>query len=83
MSKRLPVPQSDAEAEQLVDSVDLSQYDLSGFKPARFEFARKEARVNMRLPEELLAAVKSAADAAGMPYQRYIRRVLEEAVSSN
>lgn len=82
MKKRLPTPASDAEAEQIVETTDLSQVDLSVLKPKRFEFSRKEARVNMRLPDELLQAVKTAADEAGMPYQRYIRHVLEEAVSA-
>ncbi len=82
MKKRLPIPASDAQAQRLVEQTDLTQVDLSVFKPRRFEFARKEARVNMRLPDELLQAIKTAADAAGMPYQRYIRQVLEEAVSA-
>ncbi|HKN32932.1 MAG TPA: CopG family antitoxin [Terriglobales bacterium] len=43
-------------------------------KATRFEFAPKEARVNMRLPGELLATVKRAADRAGVPYQRFIRQ---------
>lgn len=28
---------SDAEAEEFVEKADLSEYDLSGFKPVRFE----------------------------------------------
>jgi predicted DNA binding CopG/RHH family protein len=57
-----------------------SDLDYAQFKPARFEFARKEARVNMRLPRQLLDAVKARAKARGIPYQRYIRDVLERAV---
>ena len=60
----------------------LTAYDLSGLKPVQFEFAAKEARVNMRLPGELLAAVKAAASKAGMPYQRFIRHALERAVNA-
>ena len=60
--------------------VDLTQFDLSTLKPQRFEFAAKEARVNMRMPEQLLAAVKKAANKAGMPYQRFIRYALEQAL---
>jgi predicted DNA binding CopG/RHH family protein len=47
----------------------------------RFEFEKKAARVNMRLPEPLLAAVKARAKARGVPYQRFIREVLEHAVA--
>ncbi len=46
----------------------------------KFEFAPKSERVNMRLPAALLAAVKAKAKARGLPYQRFIREVLENAV---
>ena len=42
--------------------------DLSQFKPVRFELARKDARVNMRLPEPLLEAVKAPAKVRGIAY---------------
>jgi predicted DNA binding CopG/RHH family protein len=82
MKRKLPRLATDAEAEAFVESADLSGFDLSGLTPTRFEFARKEARVNMRLPGELLVAVKTAAARAGMPYQRFIRRALEQAVAA-
>ena len=34
----------------------------------------------MRLPEPLLEAVKARAKARGIPYQRFIREALEQAV---
>lgn len=82
MKKKIPVFRSDKQAEAFVDRADLTQYDLSGAKPVRFEFERKEARVNMRLPETLLDAVKDRAEARGIPYQRFIREVLEQAVTA-
>lgn len=78
--KKLPKLASDKAAQAFVDTADLSEYDLSAMKPMQFEFSPKEARVNMRLPGELLTAVKAAAAKAGMPYQRFIRRALEQAV---
>jgi predicted DNA binding CopG/RHH family protein len=54
--------------------------DLSEMKRVRFEFQPKSERVNMRLPRLLLKAVRSSAAKAGVPYQRFIRQVLEEAV---
>lgn len=78
--KRLPVLRSDEEAEAFVAEADLADYDLSVLKPTRFEFAPKSKRVNMRLPAELLTAVKATAAQRGIPYQRFIRQVLEEAV---
>jgi predicted DNA binding CopG/RHH family protein len=35
----------------------------------------------MRLPETLLKAVKERAQARGIPYQRFIREALEQAVA--
>jgi predicted DNA binding CopG/RHH family protein len=77
----LPRLKSDAAAERFVAASDLTQFSLSGLKPTQFEFAPKEARINMRLPGELLSAVKRAAKQRGVPYQRFIRQALEEALS--
>ena len=78
--KKVPVLKTDAEAEAFLDQ-DLSDLDFSQFKPMRFEFQPKTERVNMRLPTELLQAVRRKAEAEGMPYQRYIRAALERAVA--
>lgn len=78
--KKLPTLLTDEEAEQFIDTADLSTYDLTDFKRMKFEFAPKSERVNMRLPAALLAAVKAKAKARGLPYQRFIREALENAV---
>jgi predicted DNA binding CopG/RHH family protein len=80
--KRVPKLKSDAEAEALL-ARDLSGLDFSQFKPTRFEFEKKAARVNMRLPQPLLDAVKKRATARKIPYQRFIREALEKAVTEN
>ena len=80
MKRKLPSLTSDQAAAEFVATADLTAYNLTPLRPTRFEFAAKEARVNMRLPGELLAAVKNAADKAGVPYQRFIRRALEDAI---
>ncbi|NKN37633.1 hypothetical protein HFC70_14870 [Agrobacterium sp. a22-2] len=79
--KKLPVLRTDEEAEAFVDTADLSEYDLSGFKPAQFEFEKKSAQLNMRLPEALLTAVKEKARQRGIPYTRLIREALEQTVA--
>lgn len=76
----LPDLRTDDEAERFVDEADLSDYDLTEFKAARFEFEKTDARVNMRLPAPLLAAVKARAKARGIPYQRLIREAIERAL---
>jgi predicted DNA binding CopG/RHH family protein len=75
--KSFPRYDSDADAERFVDEADLSEYDFSGFKPMTFELIKKDARVNMRLPQPLLAKIKSRAAAEGIPYQRFMRDLME------
>ncbi len=74
--KRVPEMATDAEAEALLDQ-DLSDLDFSQFKPVRFEFERKAARLNMRVPEGLLNAVKVRAKERGVPFTRYVRELIE------
>jgi predicted DNA binding CopG/RHH family protein len=81
MTKLVPKLTTDDEAEAFLDQ-DLSDLDFSQFKPMRFELEKKEARVNMRLPEPLLDAVKKRALARGIPYQRFIREALEMALTT-
>ncbi len=80
-AKPMPSLRSNAEAEAFTATADLSEYDLSGFKPMRFEIAPKEAALNMRLPGALLEAVKAKAKAKGVPYARYVRMLLEADVT--
>lgn len=79
--KELPEFKSDKEAEDFVDTADLSEYDLSGLKPVRFEFEKKAAALNMRIPQSLLDAVKVKAKAKGVPFTRYVRMLIEQDVS--
>ena len=78
--RKLPAVRTDRAATTFVGRADLTRYDLKGLHPTRFEFAPKSARLNMRLPEDLLTAVKEAAAESGMPYQRFIRQALEQAL---
>jgi predicted DNA binding CopG/RHH family protein len=55
--------------------------DFSQFKPAGFEFEKKDEQINMRIPKPLLAAVKARARARGTPYTRFIRETLERAIA--
>jgi predicted DNA binding CopG/RHH family protein len=78
--KSLPAFESDSDAEHFVDTADLSEYDLARFKPMHFEFEKKSAQLNMRLPQPLLEAVKAKAKERGIPYTRLIREALEQTV---
>ena len=79
-SRKVPHFETDEEAEAFLEQ-DLSDLDLSQFKPFKFEFSPKAAQLNMRLPEALLEAVKTKAKAQGIPYTRYIRQLLEHDIS--
>ena len=80
MKKPLPNLTTDKEAEDFIDNADLTEYDLSALTPTRFEFQPKERSITMRLSEPLLEAIKNEAGRSGMPYQRFIRQALEQAV---
>lgn len=79
--KKMPSLRSDSEAEDFVADSDLTEYDLSGFKKTTFEFQPKSETVNLRMPHDLLQAVKNKAKEEGLPYTKYIRLVLERATS--
>ncbi len=49
--KKLPPLLSDEEAENFIDTADLSEYDLSDFSQIKFEFEPKASTINMRLPQ--------------------------------
>ena len=61
-------------------TADLTDYDLSSMTPMHFEFQPKDRSITMRLSESLFEAIREEADRSGMPYQRFIRKALEEAV---
>lgn len=81
MKKKIPAFKTDEEARNFVDTANLTEYDLSGLKPVQFEFEAKAAQLNMRVPQSLMEAVKARAKAQGMPYTRYIRMLMEQAIS--
>lgn len=81
--KKFPVFKTDEEAERFVDEADLSEYDFSNFEPMHLEFKPKSATVSMRMPQELLDALKARALSEGLPYQRFIRQTLERALSTS
>jgi predicted DNA binding CopG/RHH family protein len=80
MKRKIPKLTTDDEAEAFL-AQDLSDLDISQFKPTRFEFEKKTAQINMRLPKPLLEAVKRHSSARGIPYTRFIREALEMALA--
>ena len=84
MKKKIPAPafKSGRAAAAFVDKADLTQYDLSGARLTRFEIKPKDKSINPRLSGELYEAVREHAARAGVPYQRFIRLTLEQAISA-
>ena len=80
MKKKIPRLKSDKQAEVFL-AQDLSGLDFSQFKPAQFEFEKKDDQINLRVPSQLLAAVKARAKLRGIPYTRFIRETLEQAMA--
>lgn len=77
MSKRFPDLKSDDEADAWLQGADLTEYDLTDMKKVRFELARKDASISLRLPAALLASLRAEAAKADMPTQRLIRMLIE------
>ncbi len=78
--KTVPTLKTDAEAEAFLDQ-DLSDLDFAQFRQINWEARPKTARVNMRLPEGLMDAIKEKARRQGIPYQRLIREAIEREVA--
>jgi len=68
---------SDDEADAWLQGADLTEYDLTEMKKVRFELARKDASISLRLPAALLATLRAQAANANMPTQRLIRMLIE------
>ena len=83
MKKKIPTFNTDKEAQDFVDTANLTEYDLSGGAQIQFEFEPKSANLNMRVPKPLLDAVKERAKGRGIPYTRFIRQLMEREVSSS
>ena len=80
MKKKVPRLKSDKQAQAFL-AQDLSKLDFSQFNPTRFEFEKKGEQINMRVPRPLLEAVKARAKDRGIPYTRFIRETLEQALA--
>ena len=81
MKKKVPHLKTDKQAQAFL-ARDLSKLDFSQFKTVRFEFEKKDNQINMRVPRQLLEEVKARAKARGIPYTRFIRETLEQAMTT-
>lgn len=83
MMKKIPKLKSDKEAEKFLEQ-DLTDFiDLKNLNQVSFEFLPKTKKVNLRFPEQLLDAVREKAKHEGMSYQKYIRKAVEESLTTH
>ena len=76
--KRLPILHTDEEAEDFVANANLTEYDLSHrVSLSEFERRFKDASIHMRLPRGQLDQIKAEAEKRGIPYQRFMRELIE------
>lgn len=80
--KKIPRFETDEEAERFVEESDLSEYDLSEFQPMKLESLDEDITISMKLPAPLVKQMQAKAEAQGIPYSRYIRRLLEADLSA-
>jgi len=75
-AKQFNTLHSDSEAIEEVENIDLTQYDLREFKPTTFEFQKKSARLELRIPAEQLVLLKQIAKKQGIPHTRLVRQFI-------
>ena len=80
MKRSVPRMTTDQEADAFLNQ-DLADLDFTQFEPVTIEFQHKAAQLNMRVPQALLDAVKARAKAKDIPYTRFIRQLMEQAVN--
>ena len=77
MSKKFPDLRSDEEPTPGCKARTSANTTSRAVKKVRFELARKDASISLRLPAALLATLKANAARANMPTQRFIRMMIE------
>ena len=81
--KPLPILHTDKEAEDFVANADLTQYDLSHrISLSELELRLKDASIHLRLPQGQLDQIKSEAERRGIPYQRFMRELIQRGMST-
>ncbi|WP_343050731.1 CopG family antitoxin [Bartonella fuyuanensis] len=74
----MPVFKADEKAENFVNTADLTDYDLTGFKLVHFKFLPKEASINICLPQVFMKALKEKVKNQVIPYTCYVRHLIEQ-----
>tara|TARA_R110002020_G_scaffold78672_3_gene197689 strand:+ start:262 stop:522 length:261 start_codon:yes stop_codon:yes gene_type:complete len=73
-TKLKPMPHfaTDEEAERFVDEADLSEYDLSGFKPMKISQDNPNSVYSLRMPSELFYRIDRRASELNISIDEYL-----------
>lgn len=80
--KPWPLLKDHDEVDRFVENADLSEYDWSGMEPVSYEIRPKNASIHLRLPAGQLDEVKAEAARRGVPYQRFMRELLQRGMQT-
>jgi len=83
--KKIPEFTSEAEERAFWESIDSEAYiDWSQAQLMRFSNLKKSTRsISLRLPEDMLEKLKTKANALDVPYQSYIKMLLQKELSAS
>jgi len=81
--KRIPDFQGEEEERAFWEENDSSRYmDWKKAKAVRFPNVKKSTKaISLRLPEDMLERLKNRANAMDIPYQSYIKMLLQKELS--
>jgi predicted DNA binding CopG/RHH family protein len=81
--KKIPNFQNEEEEKEFWEIHDSSEYiDWSKAESVRFPNLKKSTKaISLRLPEDMLESLKSRANAMDIPYQSYIKMLLQKELS--
>lgn len=82
-SKKIPEFQNEEEERLSWEKHDSAEFiDWENAKSVRFPNLKKSTRsISLRLPEDMLERLKSRANAMDIPYQSYIKMLLQKKLS--
>jgi len=80
--KEIPIFESEEQESAFWDTHDTSEYfDLSKVKKVRFSSLKKTTKsISLRLPVDMIEELKVKANAMDVPYQSYIKMILNSSL---
>jgi len=85
--QHIPLDQEERDLKDVLDSLDVKKIKKpsaarqKAFKKAAANYAKKEAKMNIRIDPEELEAIKQRAAKEGLKYQPFVRSILHKYVT--